>query len=148
MHFCKIKSKERPWAFHNYQQKTLRKMDSKNKHVHFVQLNKESPLFDQDFSQVSHFWFQGFTDECRKSLANVREYCTLGWVNLYKKFELKNIQFVVNSFYKKNGKDIFCKFFFAQLACGFAWICKYLQASCIQHFQRYAVKNLTESSFT
>ena len=96
MHFCKIKSKERPWAFHNYQQKTLRKMDSKNKHVHFVQLNKESPLFDQDFSQVSHFWFQGFTDECRKSLANVREYCTLGWVNLYKKFEKKNIQFVVN----------------------------------------------------
>ena len=57
-----------------------------------------------------------------------------GWVNLYQKFEIKNIQFVVNSFYQKNGKA-FKKFFLAQLACEFACICEYLHASCIQTFK-------------
>ena len=36
---------------------------------------------------------------------------TVGWVNLYQKFKFKfkfkNIQFVVNSFYQKNGKTFF-----------------------------------------
>ena len=51
----------------------------------------------------------------------------LGWVNLYKKnLKLKNIQFVVNSFYKKKWKDIYKNFFLhnwhANLY-GFANIC-------------------------
>ena len=58
----------------------------------------------------------------------------IGWVNLYQKFEIKNIQFVVNSFYQKNGNGFFFFNFLAQLAYEFAWICKYLQASCIKHF--------------
>ena len=33
--------------------------------------------------------------------------CVLGWVNLYNKFEIENIQFVINSFYPKNGKAFF-----------------------------------------
>ena len=32
---------------------------------------------------------------------------TVGWVNLYKKFEIENMQFVVNSFYQKQWKGIF-----------------------------------------
>ena len=35
----------------------------------------------------------------------------IGWVNLYQKFEIKNIQFVVNSFYQKKEMDFFYKFF-------------------------------------
>ena len=31
----------------------------------------------------------------------------VGWVNLYQKFEIEKIQFMVNSFYQKNGKA-FC----------------------------------------
>ena len=44
--------------------------------------------------------------------------CTVGWVNL-----LKNIQFVVNSFYQKNGETFKKKF------CGSTgmWICMDLQ---------------------
>ena len=38
----------------------------------------------------------------------------------------------------------FLSFFLAQLAKEFAWICDYLQASCM----RYALKNFIESSFT
>ena len=56
----------------------------------------------------------------------------LGWVNLYQKFEIESIPFVVNSFYQK--KKAFKKKNLVQLACKFAWICEYLQASCIQHF--------------
>ena len=36
--------------------------------------------------------------------------CTIGWVNLYQKFEIENIQFVVNSFYLKKWKGIFLIF--------------------------------------
>ena len=58
----------------------------------------------------------------------------VGWVNLYKNFEIEK--------YTVCGKLILLKkigrhlnfFFLAQLACEFAWICEYLQASCIQHF--------------
>ena len=32
--------------------------------------------------------------------------CPLGWVNLNKKFEIENIQFVVNSFYPTKWNDI------------------------------------------
>ena len=60
-------------------------------------------------------------------------YCTVGWVKMDKKFEIEK--------YAVCGKLILPKkmerhFFlnFAQLACEFAWICEYLQASCIQHF--------------
>ena len=60
--------------------------------------------------------------------------------------KLKDIQVVVNLFFPKNGNTFF-KFLLAQLACRFAWIYKYLQASCIQLFQRYVVKNLTKSCF-
>ena len=51
-----------------------------------------------------------------------------------KNLKLENIQFVVDSFYLKKWKDIFKQNFLAQLACEFAWICEYLEASCIQHF--------------
>ena len=61
-------------------------------------------------------------DEPDSNLTTTAVLYTLGWVNLYQKFEMKNIQFVVNSFYQKNGKA-FKKFFLAQLACEFAWIC-------------------------
>ena len=44
-----------------------------------------------------------------------------------KNLKLKNIQFVVNSFYPKNGKA-FKNIFLAQLACEFAWICEYLES--------------------
>ena len=44
---------------------------------------------------------------------------TAGWVNLYTKLKLKNIQFVVNSFYQKNEKTFF-KFFLGTTG---LWIC-------------------------
>ena len=54
--------------------------------------------------------------------------------NLYQKFEIEK--------YTVNGKLILPKkierhlkkIFLHELACEFAWICEYLQASCIQHF--------------
>ena len=74
-------------------------------------------------------------------------YSILGWVNLYQKFEIEKStvcgKLILQKIHTKKQKH-----FWAQLECEFAWICKYLQASCIQHFQRYAVKNLIESSFT
>ena len=61
--------------------------------------------------------------------------CSLGWVNLYKKFEIEKYTVCGKLILpKKNGKALKKNFFLAQLACEFAWICKYLQASCIQHF--------------
>ena len=63
----------------------------------------------------------------------IRGKCTVGWVNLYQKFEIEKYTVCGKLILPKNGKAFF-KFFLAQLACEFAWICEYLQASCIQHF--------------
>ena len=60
-------------------------------------------------------------------------YCTLGWVNLYQQIEIEKYTVCGKLILPKNGKAL-KKFFWAQLACEFAWICEYLQASCIQHF--------------
>ena len=57
--------------------------------------------------------------------------CTIDWVNLYKKFESEKYTVCGKLILPKKWKGIF---FLAQLACEFAWICEYLQASCIQHF--------------
>ena len=60
--------------------------------------------------------------------------CTVGWVNLYQKFEIEKYTVCGKLILpQKNGKA-FLKKFVEQLACEFAWICEYLQASCIQHF--------------
>ena len=59
--------------------------------------------------------------------------CAVGWVNLYKKFEIEKYTVCGKLILPKNGKT-FKKKIWAQLACEFAWICEYLQASCIQHF--------------
>ena len=48
-------------------------------------------------------------------------YCLVGWVNLYKKFEIKKYTVCGKLILAKNGKDFF-KFFLAQLACEYAWI--------------------------
>ena len=60
-------------------------------------------------------------------------YCTLGWVNLYQQIEIEKYTVCGKLILPKNGKAL-QKIFWAQLACEFAWICEYLQASCIQHF--------------
>ena len=61
--------------------------------------------------------------------------CTVGWVNLYQKFEIEKYTVCGKLILPKKGKGIFKINFGAQQACEFAWICKYLQASsCIQHF--------------
>ena len=49
------------------------------------------------------------------------------------KIEIEKCAVCGKFFLPKNGKA-FLNFFLAQLACEFAWICKYLQASCIPHF--------------
>ena len=70
--------------------------------------------------------------DIRNSLLN-RNY-TLGWVNLDQKLEIEKntICSKVNS--PKKYLEIFLNLFFAQMACGFAWICKFLQASYSPHF--------------
>ena len=81
----------------------------------------------------------GHTDVTHPLLTSV--YCPFnllrsfkeGWVNLYQKFEIETYTVCGKLILPKNGKAFF-KFFLAQLACEFAWICEYLQASCIQHF--------------
>ena len=71
-----------------------------------------------------------FNLTCQLSVTEI--YCIVGWVNLYQKFEIEK--------YTVCGKLILSKKigkafkFLAQLARVFSWICKYLQASCIQHF--------------
>ena len=50
-----------------------------------------------------------------------------------KNWKLKKIQFVVKSLHQKNNLYIFLNLFFAQMACGFAWTCKFLQASRSPH---------------
>ena len=52
--------------------------------------------------------------------------CTLGWANLYQKFEIEKYT-VVNSFYQKNRKAFFVIFFWLNwlaILHGFANICK------------------------
>ena len=62
-------------------------------------------------------------------------HCTLGWANLYQKFETEEYTVCGKLISPQKIEKAFKKkFFFAQLACEFAWICEYLQASCIQHF--------------
>ena len=56
-----------------------------------------------------------------------------GWAFCIKNLKLKIYSLWSTHFTNKNGKAFF-NFFLAQLACEFAWICKYLQAYCIQHF--------------
>ena len=74
---------------------------------------------------------------CRNTLNSTLRntvHCTVGWVNLYQKFEIEKYTNCGKLILpQKNGKTFF-NIFFAQLACGFAWICEYLQASYIQHF--------------
>ena len=67
---------------------------------------------------------------------HTRRTYALGWVNLYlKKLKLKNIVFVVNSFYpKKMERHLKKKIYWHNRLCEFAWICEYLKASCLQHF--------------
>ena len=60
--------------------------------------------------------------------------CTLGWVNLYQKLKIEKMQLVVKSFHQKKNLAIFLNLFFAQMYCGFAWICEFLQASSSPHF--------------
>ena len=61
-------------------------------------------------------------------------YCTLGWVNLYQKFEIEKYTVCAKLILPKKMERHFFKILLAQLACEFACICEYLQASCIQHF--------------
>ena len=65
---------------------------------------------------------------------NVNGIYTIGWVNLYKKFEIEKYTVCGKLILPKKLKGILLNFFLAQLACKCSWICKYLQASCIQHF--------------
>ena len=65
---------------------------------------------------------------------------------MYQKCEIEKYTVYGNLILPKKMERHFLNFL-AQLACEFAWIGEYLQASCIQHL-RYALKNLTESSFT
>ena len=63
-------------------------------------------------------------------------YSKLCWFNLYQKFEIEKYTVCGKLVLpKKNGTGFFKTFFGAQLASKFAWICKYLQASCIQHYK-------------
>ena len=61
-------------------------------------------------------------------------HCTVGWVNLYTKFEIEKCTVGGKLILPKKWKGILKICFWAQLACEFAWICEYLPASCIQHF--------------
>ena len=70
---------------------------------------------------------------------------TVGWVNLYQKLEIEKYAVCGKLILPKKWKDIFLNFL-AKLACKFAWICKYLQASCI--LLKIYSQNLIESSFT
>ena len=60
----------------------------------------------------------------------------LGWVKQYKKLEIgrKKKTICGEVILPKNlyRKQFF--YFFAQMACEFAWICEYLQASCCANF--------------
>ena len=67
-------------------------------------------------------------------LNNNTVYCTVGWVNLYQKFEIEKNTVCGKLILPKKMERHLLKKFWAQLACEFAWICEYLQASCIQHF--------------
>ena len=58
-------------------------------------------------------------------------HCTVGWVNLYQKFEIEKYTVCGKLILPKKMERHFLNFFLAQLACEFAWICEYLQASCI-----------------
>ena len=63
----------------------------------------------------------------------------LGWVNLSQKLEIEKNTVcgkVISS--KKLVRNLFT-LFFAQIACGFAWNCKFLQSSCSPHFLSCAV---------
>ena len=60
--------------------------------------------------------------------------CTVGWVNLYQKFEIEKYSVCGKLILPKKMERHFLKNFLAQLTCKFAWIGKYLEASCIQHF--------------
>ena len=59
---------------------------------------------------------------------------TAGWVNLYQKFEMEKYTVCGKLILPKKNWKAFKQISLAQLACEFAWICEYLQASCIQHF--------------
>ena len=59
---------------------------------------------------------------------------TVGWVNLYPKFEIEQYTVCGKLILPKKMERHKKNFFWAQLACKFAWICEYLQAFCIQHF--------------
>ena len=50
-------------------------------------------------------------------------HCTLGWVNLYQKFEIEKYTDCGKLILPKKWKGIFQKNLGAQLACEFAWIC-------------------------
>ena len=74
------------------------------------------------------------TQHCpRQRSALHTQHCSEGWVNLFQKFEIEKYTVCGKLILQKNGKT-FKKFFLPQLACEFAWIGEYLQASCIQHF--------------
>ena len=60
--------------------------------------------------------------------------CTVGCVNLYKKFEIEKYTVCGKLILPQKMERHFLIFLGAQLACEFVWICEYLQASCIQHF--------------
>ena len=50
------------------------------------------------------------------------------------KFEIEKYTVCGKHILPKQIERHFFIFFWAQLACEYAWICEYLQASCIQHF--------------
>ena len=53
---------------------------------------------------------------------------TLGWVkNSIKNLKLSTLQVVVKPFYQNSWEENKKKYFFAQMACEFAWIFEYLQ---------------------
>ena len=54
--------------------------------------------------------------------------------NIIKKLKLSTLQVVVKSFYQKSQEENKTNYFFAQMACKFAWICEYLQAFCSPNF--------------
>ena len=64
----------------------------------------------------------------------VVEYYIVGWVNLYQKFEIEKYTVCGKLILPKKMERNKNKKIWAQLASEFAWICEYLQASCIQHF--------------
>ena len=82
------------------------------------------------------------------SLQSACRHIRLGQYSMYQQFEIEKYRVCGKLILPNKLKDIFSKFFLAQLVCEFSWIFEYLQASCIQLFKRYAVKNLIDSSFT